>query len=137
MPREDRTGPEGRGPLTGRRAGKCVDGNVQENVNEQVPPMGMGGGFGRGGGGGIGRGGGRGFGRGGGGGFGRGGGRGFGRGGGRGLGRQGPYPEPMRQVEVIRTEDEVTNLEGAAESLEVDLKAVKDRIKELKKPKKE
>ena len=33
--------------------------------------------------------------------------------------------------------DEVTHLEGAAERLEADLKAVKDRIKELRKPKKE
>jgi hypothetical protein len=37
----------------------------------------------------------------------------------------------------VAPQDEATYLEGAAERLEADLKAVKDRIKELKKPKKE
>ena len=125
MPRGDRTGPEGRGPLTGRRAGYCAGENVPGYANEQVPPMGMGRGFGRGGGRGRGRGGGRGW--------GRGGGRGWGR------GQPGPYPDyvpPPVQAPVV-AQDEVAYLEGAAESLEADLKAVKDRIKELKKPKKE
>lgn len=117
MPRGDRRGPDGRGPLTGRRAGYCAGENVPGYANEQVPPMGMGRGFGRGGGRGRGRGGGRGWGR----------------------GRQGPYPDyvpPPVQAPVV-AQDEVAYLEGAAESLEADLKAVKDRIKELKKPKKE
>jgi hypothetical protein len=34
-------------------------------------------------------------------------------------------------------EDEMSYLEGAAQRLEADLKAVKDRINELRKPKKE
>jgi hypothetical protein len=37
----------------------------------------------------------------------------------------------------VPPQDEVSYLEGAEEALEADLKAVKDRIKELKKPKKE
>ncbi len=117
MPRGDRRGPEGRGPLTGRRAGDCAGENVPGYANEQMPPMGMGRGFGRGGGRGRGRGGGRGWGR----------------------GRSGPYPDyvppPFQAAET--PQDEVSYLEGAAESLEADLKAVKERIKELKKPKKE
>lgn len=113
MPRGDRGGPDGRGPLTGRRAGYCAGENVPGYANEQIPPMGMGRGLGRGG------------------------------GRGRGLGRPGPYPYPYPdyapqpvQAPVV-AQDEVSYLEGAAESLETDLKAVKDRIKELKKPKKE
>ena len=109
MPRGDRGGPDGRGPLTGRRAGYCAGENVPGYANEQIPPMGMG--------------------------------RGFGRGGGRGMGRgrPGPYPDyvPPPVQAPVATQDEVSNLEGAAESLEADLKAVKDRIKELKKSNKE
>ncbi len=65
----------------------------------------------------------------------------MGRGRGHGMGRgpAGPYPdyEPMPSQGPVTPQDEVSYLEGAAEALEADLKAVKDRIKELKKPKKE
>ena len=44
-------------------------------------------------------------------------------------------PPPVQAP--VAPQDEVSYLEGAAESLEADLKAVKERIKELKKPKKE
>jgi hypothetical protein len=35
------------------------------------------------------------------------------------------------------SEEEATYLEGAAQRLEADLKAIKDRLKELKRPKKD
>ena len=69
MPRGDRTGPEGKGPKTGRGAGYC-SGNEQPGVENDSPRRGFGFGFG----------GGRGLGR-------RGQGRGLGFGGGRGRGR--------------------------------------------------
>lgn len=119
--------------MTGRRAGYCAGADVPGYANDAVPPMGMrrGGRFG------FGRGGGRGFGRGGGRGFGGGAGRGSGRGAGGGPGYYGePGPVPVREVPVIRTEDEVSYLEGYAKQLEEDLKAIKDRLGELKKPKK-
>ena len=123
-------GPDGRGPRSGRAAGYCAGHDLPGYANESVPPMGMGRGYGRGGGRGQGRGGGRGM------------GRGIGRGMGRGMGRGPPGPdpsyyEPMPSQGPVTPQDEVSYLEGAAESLEADLKAVKDRIKELKKPKKE
>jgi len=43
---------------------------------------------------------------------------------------------PAREVPVLRTEDEVSYLEGYARQLEEDLKAIKDRLGELTKPKK-
>lgn len=117
MPRGDRTGPEGRGPMTGRRAGYCAGYEVPGYANERVPPMGLGRGPGRGGGRGRGRGGGRGWGR----------------------GRPWPYPDtvPVPAQAPIAHEDEISYLEGAAQRLEADLKAVKDRLKELKGTKKE
>jgi hypothetical protein len=76
MPGFDRKGPEGKGPMTGRKMGYCGGNKPDTDV-----PRGRG--FGRGEGFGAGRGLGRGLGRG----FGRGQGRGLGRGfGGRGLG---------------------------------------------------
>ena len=42
----------------------------------------------------------------------------------------------MREVPVVRTEDEVSYLESYAKQLEEDLRAIKDRLGELKKPKK-
>ena len=109
--------------MTGRRAGYCSGADVPGYENDAVPPMGMhrGGGFGFGRGSGRGRGGGR----------GRGSGRGFGRG-----NFDGSVPPPVREVPVLRTEDEVSYLEGYAKQLEDDLKAIKDRLGELKKPKK-
>ena len=57
MPRGDRTGPQGMGPMTGRAMGQCAGNNASGNVNGPAT-----GGFGRGRG--LGRGFGRGFGRG-------------------------------------------------------------------------
>ena len=103
--------------MTGRRAGYCAGHDVPGYMNDAVPPMGMGRGRGRG----FGRGGGR--------------GRGFGRGPGWGYG-----PDPGYQVPVfgpsqplVRPEDEVGYLEGCAQRLEEDLKAVKERLAELRK----
>ena len=73
MPRGDRTGPEGRGPMTGRGAGYC-SGNDEPDVENESPRRGFGFGFGLGGGRGLGR---------------RGQGRGQGFGGGRGGGGRG------------------------------------------------
>ena len=117
MPRGDRRGPDGRGPMTGRRAGYCAGYDVPGYANDRVPPMGMGRGLGRGGGLGRGRGGGR----------------------GRGRGRPHPYPdyEPAPVQAPLSPQDETSYLEDAAKRLEADLTAVKDRIKELRKPKKE
>ncbi len=47
MPRGDRTGPWGMGPLTGRRAGYCADYDVPGFANP-VPGRGYGRGWGRG-----------------------------------------------------------------------------------------
>ncbi len=59
MPRGNKTGPNGMGPMTGRRMGLCVgNSNVEFERNQ-----GAGNGFGRGGGRGAGRGAGRGSGR--------------------------------------------------------------------------
>ena len=76
MPRGDRTGPWGQGPLTGRAAGYCAGYPVPGFMNP-IPGFGRRGGFGRG--------------------WRRGRGRGFGRGWGRGFGRgaQQPYPQLM------------------------------------------
>jgi hypothetical protein len=52
MPRGDRTGPEGRGPMTGRAAGYCAGYDVPGHAN---PIPGRGSGFGRSGGWGRGR----------------------------------------------------------------------------------
>ena len=67
MPRGDRTGPEGKGPRTGRGAGDC-SGNEDPNIANEGSRRGFGFGFGFGGGRGLG-------------------GRGQGRGQGRGRGR--------------------------------------------------
>jgi hypothetical protein len=42
MPRGDGTGPMGRGPLTGRRAGFCAGYQTPGYANPEVPGMGMG-----------------------------------------------------------------------------------------------
>ena len=62
MPRGDGTGPEGRGSMTGRGAGKCAGNNVAGFQNPSVPRAGARRGVGSGRG--IGRGTGRGLGRG-------------------------------------------------------------------------
>ncbi|MFP4466839.1 MAG: DUF5320 domain-containing protein [Candidatus Goldiibacteriota bacterium] len=108
MPRGDRTGPAGAGAMTGRGLGFCAGNNA---------PGFMSGGFG----GGPGRG--RGFGN------GMGWGRGFGRGAGsRGLGRSGGYAGAYPSY---GPQDEKAFLNRETELLEQELKAMKDRVKEL------
>ncbi len=102
MPGGDRTGPEGRGPMTGRRLGYC-SGN--DNAGFNFP-----GGFGRG--------------------RGRGFGRGFGRGLGRGYGYSDPVDD-IPQVERSKSSqrDEVQELKDRIRSLEEELERTKDRLK--------
>jgi hypothetical protein len=124
MPRGDKTGPYGAGPMTGRAAGYCAGYSVPGYMNPR-----------------------RGYGRG----FGRGGGRGFGRGWGRGYGRgwyaypppaivQPAYPQTYPPVTQQQTpEQEVASLENYHEELtaektdiETEIGAIKNRIEELK-----
>ena len=106
MPRGDKSGPEGRGPMTGRGLGHCA-GNDRPGCQVDAVPAesGFGRGFGRG----IGRA--RGFGRG----WGRGYGHGFGRGfGGQGRGSEFPAePETTTALaaEVARLKDQLRALE--------------------------
>ena len=119
MPRGDRTGPWGTGPMTGRAAGYCAGYAVPGYMN---PIGGYGGGRGRG--------------------RGRGWGRGFGR------GRyaipppavvQATYPQTTPVVQPQSPEQEVTALENYQKQLEVEksdleqeMGGVKARIEELK-----
>jgi hypothetical protein len=125
MPRGDRTGPSGYGPMTGRAAGYCAGYSVPGFMNPT-------GGFGRG--------------------FGRGRGRGFGRGWGRGFGRgwwanppvptQPPYTDPTVYPPVIQPqspEQEVAALENYKKGLEAEkadleqeMNQVNSRIEEIK-----
>lgn len=111
MPRGDRTGPDGRGPMTGRRAGYCAGYYGPGHANDRIPPIGMGRGRGRGGGHGRGRGGGR--------------------------GQPYPYPDYIPVRVETRPEDEVAYLEETAKRLEDDLRAIKDRLEELSMAKEE
>ncbi|HOE00305.1 MAG TPA: DUF5320 domain-containing protein [Kiritimatiellia bacterium] len=106
MPRGDRTGPQGAGPMTGRGAGYCA--------GFATP------GFARGGRGGWGAG--RGYG------MGRGMGRGFGRGFGRGRGW--PWAAP----EMPAPATELATLQQQAKQLQQDLELIQSRIKELETP---
>lgn len=124
MPRGDRTGPWGAGPMTGRAAGYCAGYSVPGFMN----PIG---GYGRG--------------------WGRGRGRGYGRGWGRGFGRgrytypppavgQPAYPQaypPVAQPqspkqEVVALENYQKELEAEKADLEQEMGGVKARIEELK-----
>jgi len=124
MPRGDRTGPWGAGPMTGRAAGYCSGYSVPGFMNPTV-------GYGRGWGGGRGRG------------FGRGWGRGFSR------GRyvypppavgQPAYPQAIPPVaqpqspeqEVAALENYQKQLEAEKAGLEEEMGCVKARIEELK-----
>ena len=110
MPGGDRTGPAGRGPMTGRAAGYCSDYPEPGFANPRY-------GFGRG----IGRG------------FGRGFGRGYwGRG--RGFGWRDNYPEPYHYPEPTK-EEEKTYLEKMVKDLEEDIKAIRERIQDITKEK--
>jgi len=115
MPRGNRRGPLGYGPMTGRAAGLCAGYSVPGYMNPYP-------GFGRG--------------------FGRGWGRGFGRGWGRGRGfwwagysdaipnYQEEYPAPSRV-------DEKAYLENLIKDMEEELKAINGRLQELSKEEKE
>jgi hypothetical protein len=124
MPRGDRTGPWGAGPMTGRAAGYCAGYSVPGFMNPT-------GGYGRG--------------------WGRGRGRGFGRGWGRGFGRglyaypppavgQPVYPQAIPPVaqpqapkqEVAALENYQKQLEAEKADLEQEMGGVKARIEELK-----
>lgn len=124
MPYGDRTGPRGRGSRTGRGAGYCT-GNDMPGYMKPGPGLGRGRGMGMGRGCGYGRD------------------RGFGRG--RWLRRDGIYPpEPYYDpyygpAPYAKPDPEVerTYLEDLVKSLEEELGAVKDRLKELEKEKKD
>ena len=113
MPFGDRTGPEGRGPMTGRGAGYCSDANAPGNV----AAYGTGRGFGRG--------------------FGRGARFGFGRGFGRGRGGWGQgggfFSDPVRDtaMPVISREQEVDTLKAQAKGLQDTLQRINDRLDKL------
>ena len=110
MPGGDRTGPEGRGPMTGRRAGFCA--------GYQVPGYEKPGyGFGRG--------------------FVRGSGRGFGRGfWGRGKGFWWRDTIPETYPQVISKDEEKSYLEDTVKNLEQEIKSIHKRIEEISKEKK-
>ena len=119
MPRGDRTGPMGSGPMTGRGMGYC-GGYAGPGFMSSGPGYG----FGRGGG------------------FGRGFGRGFGFGRGRGWGHPGfgrfwgyPYPQatPYSPFEPLTEIQEMDILEEQTKVLENELKQLKRRQAELKK----
>jgi hypothetical protein len=121
MPRGDKTGPWGAGPMTGRAAGYCAGYAVPGYMNPR-----------------------RGYGRG----FGRGWGRGFGRGWGRGFGRgwyayppppvvvQPAYPTVAQQQtpeqEVADLENYHKDLVAEKADLEKEMGDIKARIEELK-----
>jgi hypothetical protein len=128
MPRGDRTGPWGAGPMTGRAAGYCAGYPVPGYMN---PAYGYGRGFGRG--------------------WGRGFGRGFGRGWGRGFGRgwyaysppvvvHPAYPQAYPAVtqkqsqeqEVAALENYQKELVAEKADLEKEMGDLKARIEELK-----
>ena len=111
MPGGDRTGPEGRGPMTGRRAGFCA--------GYQVPGYEKPGySFERG--------------------FGRGSGRGYGRGfWGRGRGFWWRDTTPETYPQVISKDEEKTYLEDTVKNLEQEIKSIRKRIEEISKEKKD
>ena len=117
MPRGDRTGPMGYGPLTGRGMGYCAG-----SAGPGFMYPGPGYGYGRG----------RGF------------GRGFGLGRGRGWGHPGfgrfwgyPYPQttPYSTFQPLSAKQEMEVLEEQARILEDELNQIKKRQTELKRPK--
>jgi len=119
MPRGDRTGPMGAGPLTGRGYGYC-SGYAQPGYMHPGPGMGYGGGMG----------------------WGRGGGRGFGWGRGLGWGRAhrfwgpdyGPGPWDVAwggAVAAPTAEQEVADLKAQAGMLQEQLDLIQARMGEL------
>jgi len=109
MPRGDRTGPDGRGPMTGRGTGCCAGFPVPGFQNPGVGGFGVGRGFGRG--------------------FGRV----FGRGFGRGVGFRGAYGGYGYGYESMPTQDvdEKSALKSQADYLKDSLEKVNQRLKEL------
>ena len=124
MPRGDRRGPEGTGPMTGRALGYCA-GNNQPGFAAEAAPQGAGRGFRNG----AGRG--PGFGRG----CGRGRGMAYGRTAGRSRGAN-YAPAAGNDVENPNSQEnkdrEVTRLENLANTLSSELEIVKKQIEELK-----
>lgn len=117
MPGGDRTGPLGLGPRTGRMLGYCA-GYDSPGYTRGIPRGGAGFGYGRGWG------------------------RGFGRGfwwRARGFWRREYYPELYSRdiYPAPSREEEKTYLENIVKDLEAELKAVKERLQELSKEKKE
>lgn len=113
MPRGDRTGPMGLGPMTGRAAGFCSGSGVPGYMN----PVGGRGYFGRG----FGRGWGLGYGR----------GFGFGRGYGWGFAPTYPVSYPSYPPSGT-TENEKEYLERGLNTLKEDMKNIEARLKEIK-----
>ena len=97
MPRGDKTGPEGFGPMTGRRMGNCA-GNVNQGFYGNP-------GFGTG--------------------FGRGMRYGFGKGFGRGFGRNFAYPENQNFSNKEAIENEINVLKEQLSFLEKELSNIK------------
>jgi hypothetical protein len=105
MPRGDRTGPSGLGPMTGRAAGYCAGYPVPGFMNPT-----------------------RGFGRG----LGRGRGRGWGRGFGRGWTYPSVIQPPSPEQEVAALENYQKELEAEKVDLEQEMSQIKSRIEEMK-----
>lgn len=126
MPRGNKTGPLGQGPMTGRAAGFCA-GYAVPGYSDTVDTAqgGYGQGFGRG----FGRGGARGVGR------GQGFGRGFGRGGaGFGGGYAAPVPGFPPQGAKLSPENERQVLSRQQEYLAQELDAIKKRLADIDDP---
>ena len=123
MPRGDRTGPEGAGPMTGRALGYC-SGNDQPGYTADAAPQGAARGFRNGAGRGPGYG------------------RGFGRGAGRGRGRRfgfaarGVNYAPNTNTSNLDNEEaknrEITRLENLANTLSSELENVKNQLEKIK-----
>ena len=111
MPRGDRTGPMGMGPMTGRGAGYCAGYQVPGYAN---PVSGRGSGLG------FGRGRGMGF------------GRGFGRGSGRGWYSAPPMGYPAVVAPQVTQEQELDMLKTQADNFQNALSEIQKRIEELK-----
>ena len=123
MPRGNRTGPRGDGPMTGRGAGYCA-GNDRPGFATSTFGRGFGQGMGRN----YGQGRGMGYGQ----------GRGYGRGmgyGGAGFREPEPYYPSVPVHRESSPEDEKKYLEDVVKDLEAELKNVKTRINELAKKK--
>lgn len=111
MPRGDRTGPEGMGPMTGRAAGDCAGYDVPGYANP-TGRRGLGRGFGRG--------------------FGRGLGRGFGRGfGWRNRFAAGPGWDVPPVAPRVSPEQETSWLKARAAELQAALKQISERLDSL------